>query len=84
MPPITEVPMAIRLFAPAPVAKASGSTPKMKAVLVIRIGRKRMRAAASAASMMRLPLRSSCSANSIIRIAFLAASPMVVSKPICK
>ena len=55
MPPITEVPMAMRLFAPAPVESASGSTPKMKARLVIRIGLRRMRAASRAASITRLP-----------------------------
>jgi hypothetical protein len=84
MPPITDVPIATRLLAPAPVAMASGRTPKMKAKLVIRIGRKRIRAASTAASMTRRPLRSSCSANSIIRIAFFAASPIVVSNPICR
>src|SRR5256885_312578 len=73
MPPITAVPIATRLLAPAPVAIASGSTPKMKAKLVIRIGRRRMRAASSAASITRLPDFSACSANSIIRIAFWAA-----------
>ena len=35
IPPITEVPMATRLFAPAPVARARGRTPNMKAKLVI-------------------------------------------------
>ena len=84
MPPITAVPIATRLFAPAPVAIASGNTPKMKAKLVIRIGRRRIRAASIAASMTRLPFFSSCSANSIIRIAFFAASPIVVSRPICR
>ena len=84
IPPITAVPIAIRLLAPAPVAMASGNTPAMNARLVIRIGRRRMRAASSAASITRLPLRSACSANSIIRIAFLEASPIVVSSPICK
>ena len=38
---ITAVPIAIRLFAPAPVEMASGSTPNMKASEVIRIGRRR-------------------------------------------
>ena len=42
MPPITAVPIAMRLLAPAPVEIASGSTPKMKAKLVIRIGRRRI------------------------------------------
>ena len=44
--------------APAPVEIASGSTPKMKASEVIRIGRRRSRAASSAASqrILALPL----------------------------
>ncbi len=46
----TKVPIAIRLLAPAPLARASGSTPKMNAQLVIRIGRRRIRAASRAAS----------------------------------
>ena len=38
MPPATEVPTELRAPAPAPVATASGSTPRMKANDVIRIG----------------------------------------------
>ena len=44
MPPATVVPTELRAAAPAPVAYASGSTPRMKAIEVIRIGRSRMRA----------------------------------------
>ena len=84
MPPITDVPIAMRLLAPAPVERASGRTPKMKLKLVMMIGRKRMRAASSAASMIRMPFFSPCSANSIIRMAFFAARPMVVISPICR
>jgi hypothetical protein len=47
MPPITPVPMARWLAEPAPVASASGNTPRMKAIEVITMGRKRMRAASS-------------------------------------
>ena len=82
IPPITEVPIAMRLLAPAPDAMARGKTPAMNDIEVIRIGRRRMRAASSAASMMRAPRFSACSANSIIRIAFLEARPIVVSSPI--
>ena len=74
----------MRLLAPAPVEIASGSTPKMKARLVITIGRKRMRAASIAASLTRLPSFSARSANSIIRMAFFTARPIVVSRPICR
>ena len=82
IPPITAVPMAIRPLAPGPVATASGNTPKMNAKLVIRIGRRRIRAASMAASMTRLPSFSARSANSFIRIAFFDVRPIVVSKPI--
>jgi hypothetical protein len=50
MPPITPVPMARWLAEPAPLASTSGSTPRMKASEVIRIGRKRRCAASSTAS----------------------------------
>ena len=50
MPPATAVPTELRAPAPAPVANASGSTPRMNANDVIRIGRSRMRADSMAAS----------------------------------
>src|SRR5262249_49187257 len=50
MPPMTPVPTACRAPAPAPIEMASGSTPRMKASDVIRIGRKRRRAASRAAA----------------------------------
>jgi hypothetical protein len=72
--------MAIWAPAPAPVATASGSVPKMKASDVIRIGRKRSRAAMTAASASVLPFSNRAFVNSTIRMAFLIASPTVVSK----
>ncbi|MNY66818.1 hypothetical protein D3C86_2043070 [compost metagenome] len=50
MPPITPVPMACWLAEPAPLAMARGTTPRMNAIEVITIGRKRRRAASMAAS----------------------------------
>ena len=50
IPKSTAVPRDWRISAPAPLATASGNTPRMKAKEVIRIGRRRMRAAAVAAS----------------------------------
>ena len=47
MPPATDVPTELRAPAPAPVATASGITPRMKANEVIRIGRSRMRPAST-------------------------------------
>ena len=81
MPKNTAVPSDCRISAPAPVAIASGSTPKMKANEVIRIGRSRVRAAMTAASKRSLPCASPWRANSTIRMAFLAASPTSTTKP---
>src|SRR5580704_1675998 len=55
----------------------------MNAIEVIRIGRSRSSAASIAASAMDRPCFRSCSANSTIRMAFLAASPISNSRPIC-
>ena len=68
--------------APAPVAIASGKTPATKAIEVIRMGRSR-----SARRFQRRFARASgrcfspSTANSTIRMAFLAERPMVASKP---
>ena len=48
MPENTAVPSVWRGSAPAPTAQTSGTTPKMKASEVIRIGRSRSRAASTA------------------------------------
>ena len=49
------MPITLRASAPAPDAVSSGTTPRMKAKAVIRIGRKRSFAASSAASTSGLP-----------------------------
>ncbi len=56
IPPITPVPIALRLLAPAPELITSGSTPRIKASEVIRIGRRRRRAASTTASPNPIPL----------------------------
>ena len=84
MPPITPVPMSFWLPAPAPVEMASGETPAMKASEVIRIGRRRSRAASIAAASGAAPRCSASWANWTIRMAFLADRPMVVSMPTWK
>ena len=84
MPPITPVPMAFCAAAPAPLAVASGTTPRMKVSAVIRIGLRRRRAASTAASVIERPSRRNSSANSTIRMAFRAARPMVVNMPTLK
>ena len=55
MPPNTAVPSERRISAPAPSAITSGTTPKMKANEVIRIGRSRSRHASSVASRRGTP-----------------------------
>ena len=84
MPPITPVPMAWRALAPAPEETNSGNTPRMKASEVIRIGRRRRRAASTVASRRLRPACCSATANSTIRIAFFAARPITVIRPILK
>ena len=84
MPKNTAVPRAWRISAPAPTANTRGATPRMKANEVIRIGRRRVRAASIAASQRFMPFSSSFwRANSTIRMAFLAARPISTMKPIC-
>ena len=82
MPPNTGVPTARRLAAPAPTAMTSGSRPRMKAKLVIITGRKRSRAPSIAESSRPTPLRRWSTANSTIRMPFLAASAISTTRPI--
>ena len=69
--------------APAPVAKISGDIPKTNARDVIRIGRNLSLIASSVALINSIPLSTLVLANSTISIAFLAASPIRVIRPIC-
>ena len=55
MPPITPVPMARWLAEPAPLARASGNTPMVKASDVMTMGLNRRWAASSAATTTLLP-----------------------------
>ena len=84
MPANTPVPIECRLAAPAPLASISGSTPRMNANDVMRIGRSRSRAASTAASCSGMPCPRSSFANSTIRIAFFAASPTTAIMPTWK
>ena len=68
--------------APAPLASISGTTPRMNAKAVIKMGRNRSRADSSAASSMDMPSSCLALANSTIRIAFLAARPISMMRPI--
>ena len=84
MPPITLVPSACWLAPPAPVAITIGSTPQTKARPVIRIGRKRSVQASTVASISGLPWARRSLANSMMRMASFAASPMMVIRPTVK
>src|SRR5690606_14131750 len=81
MPPSTPRPTAFWLAAPAPLAITRGTTPRMKANEVIRIGRKRSRAASMADSARPAPLAYRSLANATIRMAFFAARPITVTIP---
>jgi len=83
MPPTTVVPRIWRELAPAPWETTNGKTPKMKANAVMRMGRSRSRAPASAASKTDVPRSYSVLQNSTMRMAFLAASPISITRPIC-
>ena len=83
MPLKTAVPNARRISAPAPLATTKGTTPKMKASEVIKMGRSRILQASTTASCGGLPSSVSCLANSTMRMAFLLASPTSTTKPIC-
>ncbi len=83
IPPTTAVPSDSRLAEPAPLAKTSGRRPAMNAIDVMRIGRNRVFAADTTASLADLPVARCCFANSTIRMAFFAASPMSITYPIC-
>lgn len=84
MPKKTPVPIPWRLAEPGPEAKTSGSMPRMKASEVITMGRKRSRAAVSAAETTSRPFSTSSLANSTIRMAFLATRPTSITSPIWK
>ena len=56
MPAMTAVPSAIWAPEPAPLLKASGTTPRMKQSEVMIIGRKRRREASNVAANSSFPL----------------------------
>ena len=55
IPPNTPVPIECLLDAPAPLAATKGTTPRMNAIEVMRMGRNRSRAASIAASRNERP-----------------------------
>ena len=83
IPPNTVNPMVRRATAPAPVANTNGNTPNINASEVMMMGRKRRLTASRVDLMRSSPLSTRTLANSTIRMAFLAAKPISVIKPIC-
>ena len=71
-----------RLAAPAPLAMISGETPRINDRAVIITARKRNRAASRAAFLVSNPASRRTLANSTIRIALLADSPISITMPI--
>ena len=84
MPTIVTVPITWRATPPAPSAFQSGASPRMNANDVMRIGRNRRRAASSTLSRTLFPDSCSLTANSTIRIGFLAERTMIVIRKILK
>src|SRR6266540_1620079 len=84
IPPITVVPMIWRATDPAPLAVHNGTQPSTNANEVIRMCRKRNLAPPSAASTSGCPFSYASFANSTIRMAFFAASPISITSPICE
>ena len=75
-------PMAVRLSAPAPVARTSGTAPRIVEITVITIGRSRSTAASTTASRTLAPESRNWLANSTIRMPFLAIRPINRMMPI--
>ncbi len=82
MPPKTVTPIVFLDAAPAPVANASGNTPRINARDVMMIGRKRSRTASSVDCISSSPRSTLILANSTIRMAFFADKPISVINPI--
>ena len=83
IPSKTAVPTARIVAAPAPDAMTRGTSPAMNANEVIITARNRNLAASIAAATICSPRRRCSIANSIIRMAFLAASAISTTMPIC-
>ena len=83
MPLETAMPIDRRALAPAPLASTSGSTPRMNANEVIRIGRKRSRAASTAASRISRPVEAQVARELDDQDGVLADSAISSTRPIC-
>ena len=74
--------MEARDSAPAPLPNTSGSAPSTVDAMVIMIGRKRVMAASCAAARTLRPASRNWSANSTIKMLFLAITPTSSNRPI--
>ena len=83
IPPMAVAPSERLPLAPTPRANIIGSRPIIMASEVIRIGRRRAAAPRTAAHVMLMPILRRSSANSTIRMAFLARSPINMIIAIC-
>ena len=84
IPPIEPVPRARLPLAPAPVANIMGRRPMIMASEVMRMGRRRAVAPWMAALTTDMPVRRRSTANSTIRMAFLARRPISMMSAICR
>ena len=73
--------MGARCSLPSVIAKASGTMPKIMARVVIRMGRRRTRAASSSAAPRSMPSSRARLAKSTSKMAFLVTSPMSMITP---
>ena len=83
IPPTAAVPKARLPLAPTPIASINGISPTTMASEVIKIGRRRAPAPKTAAQVILIPILRRSRANSTIKMAFLAKSPINMIKAIC-
>ena len=84
MPPTRTIPIEFRATAPAPVTSVNGKCPKTVATVVIKMGRKRVEAAAVTASSFERPRACCAFANSTMRMPFFDTRPTSVTRPTCE
>ena len=84
IPPTTATPMAIRPWAPSPVAYTNGTRPRMVDTLVIKIGRRRTFAALRAAEVRLMPDKRRWVAYSVYKMAVFANNPINMIRPVCR
>ena len=81
-PPITARAIGALASAPAPMASASGSMPKIIATVVMMIGRRRIRPAESSEAARSPPSARSWLVKSTSRMPFFVTSPINMMTPI--